>query len=62
MSIERCECGSKNFYVNASTCVYLELKGGTLTPTSEENLGYDGNYHCCECDKEYQARDFDEIL
>jgi hypothetical protein len=59
---DKCKCGSSQFEVIAETRVYFDLDDGTLTPTSEENLGYDGNYHCCECDKEYQARDFDEIL
>ena len=60
--MKKCKCGSNSFNTIYSTRVILELKNGVLTAIEEEDLGDSGVYACSKCDKEYQRKDFEEII
>lgn len=61
--MDKCKkCGGTSFNVFATTSIDFELEDGVLTPVEEENLGYNDVYTCNNCDAEYQAKDFKEIL
>ena len=56
------KCGCKTFSTIYSMSVDLRLENGVLTAFDEEDLGDSGIYSCVECETEYQAKDFLDIL
>ena len=60
--MNKCICGNKYFESTFDTLVTFKLENKTLTALEEEKLGSDGIYRCTKCDKEYQTKDFENII